>query len=72
MAWDEKIAAYMKDGEIQFEPVYAEAMAQAELLKPMIADVSRELNERTRPVPTCCSKARRARCWTSTTAPTRS
>jgi adenylosuccinate synthase len=44
MVWDEKIAAYMKDGEIQFEPVYAEAMAQAELLKPMIADVSRELN----------------------------
>jgi adenylosuccinate synthase len=34
----------MKDGEIQFEPVYAEAMAQAEQLKPMIADVSRELN----------------------------
>ncbi len=45
MAWDEKIAAYMKDGAIQFEPVYAEAMAQAEQLKPMIADVSRELNE---------------------------
>ena len=45
LAWDEKLAAYMKDGQIQFEPVYAEAMAQAELLKPMIADVSRELNE---------------------------
>jgi len=45
MAWDEKTLAYMKDGEIQFEPVYAEAMMQAEQLKPMIADVSRELNE---------------------------
>mgnify|MGYP003599554621 CR=1 FL=1 len=45
MVWDEKLASYMKDGEIQFEPVYHEAMAQAELLKPMIADVSRELND---------------------------
>ena len=44
MAWDAKLASYMVDGQIQFEPVYAEAMAQAELLKPMIADVSRELN----------------------------
>jgi hypothetical protein len=44
MVWDEKIAAYMKDGAIQFEPVFEEAMAQAELLRPMIADVSRELN----------------------------
>ncbi|MEY4980373.1 MAG: adenylosuccinate synthase [Pseudomonadota bacterium] len=44
MAWDAKMASYMQDGTIQFEPVYQEAMAQAELLKPMIADVSRELN----------------------------
>jgi adenylosuccinate synthase len=44
MAWDAKLASYMVNGEIQFEAVYAEAMAQAELLKPMIADVSRELN----------------------------
>lgn len=36
---------YMKDGEVQFEPVYAEAMRHAELLKPMMADVSRELND---------------------------
>jgi adenylosuccinate synthase len=45
LAWDEKIAGYMKDGEIQFDAVYDEAMRQAELIKPMIADVSRELNE---------------------------
>ena len=44
MVWDDKLAAYMEQGAIQFEPVYAEAMAQAEQLKPMIADVSRELN----------------------------
>ncbi|WP_353233462.1 adenylosuccinate synthase [Diaphorobacter ruginosibacter] len=36
---------YMKDGAVLFEPVYEEAMRQGELLKPMIADVSCELNE---------------------------
>ena len=36
---------YMRDGAVQFEPVYAEAMRHAELLKPMMADVSRELNQ---------------------------
>jgi adenylosuccinate synthase len=45
MTWDEAIARYMKDGQVQFEPVCEEAMAQAEQLRPMIADVSRELNE---------------------------
>src|SRR5690606_750595 len=35
LAWDGQLARYMKDGEIQFEPVYAEAMAQAEQLRPM-------------------------------------
>lgn len=39
------IQPYVKNGEIQFEPVYAEAMRLGEMLKPMIADVSRELNE---------------------------
>jgi len=36
---------YIVDGEVQFEPVYQEAMRHAELLKPMMADVSRELND---------------------------
>jgi adenylosuccinate synthase len=36
---------YIQNGVVQFEPVYAEAMRHAELLKPMMADVSRELNE---------------------------
>ncbi len=36
---------YLKDGEVQFDAVYEEAMRHAELLKPMIADVSRELND---------------------------
>ena len=39
------LTPYMADGEVQFEPVYDEAMRHAELLKPMMADVSRELNE---------------------------
>ena len=36
---------YIQDGEVQFDAVYNEAMQHAELLKPMMADVSRELNE---------------------------
>ena len=36
---------YLKEGEVQFDAVYAEAMQHAQLLKPMMADVSRELNE---------------------------
>jgi adenylosuccinate synthase len=36
---------YLKNGQIQFQPVFDEAMRHAELLKPMMADVSRELNE---------------------------
>ncbi|MFM2111511.1 MAG: hypothetical protein RLZZ271_171 [Pseudomonadota bacterium] len=39
------LSAYMKDGQVQFEPVYKEAMEQAAVMMPMIADVSRELNE---------------------------
>ncbi len=36
---------YIQNGAVQFEAVFAEAMRHAELLKPMMADVSRELNE---------------------------
>ncbi|MCW5221649.1 adenylosuccinate synthase [Verminephrobacter aporrectodeae subsp. tuberculatae] len=36
---------YIQDGKVQFSTVYAEAMHQAERLQPMMADVSRELNE---------------------------
>jgi adenylosuccinate synthase len=39
------LAPYMKDGEVLFGPVYAQAMEHAKLLIPMMADVSRELNE---------------------------
>jgi len=39
------LAPYIKDGEVQFEPVYAQAMEHAKLLTPMMADVSRELND---------------------------
>ncbi len=43
--WDSALSEFINDGQIQFEAVFAQAMRQAELLKPMIADVSRELNE---------------------------
>ena len=36
---------YLHHGEVQFQPVYDEAMRHAVLLKPMMADVSRELND---------------------------
>ena len=45
MAWDAALAPFMKDGRIQFEPVFEQAMKQAEEIRPMMADVSRELNE---------------------------
>ena len=39
------MAPYMRDGLVQFQPVYDEAMRHAALLRSMMADVSRELNE---------------------------
>jgi adenylosuccinate synthase len=39
------LTPFMQDGEVLFEPVYAQAMAHAQLLTPMMADVSRELND---------------------------
>ena len=39
------LAPYLADGKVRFEAVYEEAMRHAALLRPMMADVSRELNE---------------------------
>lgn len=39
------LAPFMQNGELQFQAVFDEAMRHAELLKPMMADVSRELND---------------------------
>lgn len=39
------LAPYMRDGLVEFQPVYEEAMRHAQLLQPMMADVSRELND---------------------------
>ncbi len=44
-SFGDALQPYLKDGQIQFEPVFEEAMRHAELLRPMMADVSRELNE---------------------------
>jgi adenylosuccinate synthase len=45
---------YVKNGQVQFDVVFKEAMEHAELLKPM----------------TCCLKAHRVPCWMLITAPT--
>ena len=45
MAFADTLAPYLKNGEVQFDPIFNEAMAHAKLLEPMIADVSRELND---------------------------
>ncbi len=39
------LAPFMANGRVQFEAVFQQAMEHAALLKPMMADVSRELNE---------------------------
>jgi adenylosuccinate synthase len=46
MPWlkDQPLSTFVVNGQVQEAAVLAQAMAQAELLKPMIADVSRELN----------------------------
>ena len=36
---------YVNQGKVQFQAVYDEAMQHARMLKPMMADVSRELND---------------------------
>ncbi len=44
-SFPDALKPYLQNGEVQFDAVYVEAMKHAELLKPMMADVSRELNE---------------------------
>ncbi|MCX7234127.1 MAG: adenylosuccinate synthase [Burkholderiales bacterium] len=39
------LQAYLRAGRLDFDVVFDEAMRHAELLRPMMADVSRELNE---------------------------
>jgi adenylosuccinate synthase len=43
--FDAGLKPYMDEGKVLFQPVYDDAMRQAKLLRPMMADVSRELNE---------------------------
>ena len=43
--FDHLLKPYIVDGRVQFDAVFDEAMRHAELLKPMMADVSRELND---------------------------
>ena len=39
------MTTYLNASALEFQPIFDEAMMHAELLKPMMADVSRELNE---------------------------
>ena len=39
------LTTYLGAPALEFEPIYADAMKQAELIKPLMADVSRELND---------------------------
>ncbi|MFD1710747.1 adenylosuccinate synthase [Ottowia sp. GY511] len=45
LQFSDALAPYLKNGELQFEPIYEEAMQHAKAVGPMLADVSRELNE---------------------------
>ncbi len=43
--FDDALKPYVMDGKVLFQPVFDDAMRHAQLLRPMMADVSRELNE---------------------------
>ena len=45
LQFNDALTPYLKNGELQFEPIYDEAMRHAKAVAPMLADVSRELNE---------------------------
>lgn len=45
LEWAPALQPYLEAGRVRFEPVYEEAMRHAEQLLPMVADVSRELND---------------------------
>jgi adenylosuccinate synthase len=53
------------------QPILDGAMRAAEAIRPLMADVGYRLFNAHAAAPTCCSKARKARCSTSTTAPIR-
>ena len=65
------LVGYYKEPAIEFEKTLAECKEYAELLKPLMLDVTAELHDLRRAGKTSCSKAPRVRCWTSTTVLTR-
>jgi adenylosuccinate synthase len=64
------LQGHLKADALEFQPIFDQAMAMGEQLRPMMADVGYALHKAHLAGRTCCSKAPRARCWTSTTAPT--
>ena len=62
--------SYFKQPPVDFQRTLDALLAQGERIKPLVVDVTQELAAAARRrAPTCCSRARRARCSTSTTAP---
>ncbi|MDO5652910.1 MAG: adenylosuccinate synthase [Brachymonas sp.] len=45
IAVPDALKPYVKNGQMDFDAIYNEAMQQAESVRPMLADVSRELND---------------------------
>ena len=45
LQFSDTLTPYLKQGELQLDAIFDEAMRQAEHVAPMLADVSRELNE---------------------------
>lgn len=45
MVWPEALTPYLVDGQVQFDVVYNEAMQHAQAILPMVADVSKALNQ---------------------------
>ena len=64
------LTGYFKQPAVDYQQTLDALLAQGEHVKPLVVDVTHELADAARAVaPMCCSKARRARCSTSITAP---
>ena len=64
---------YYSAPAVDFQATLDAQLALGERVKPLVADVTQDSGRAAcRGQPTCCSRARRARCWMSTSAPIRS
>jgi adenylosuccinate synthase len=65
------LVGYYKEPAIDFQKTLAECMEYAELLKPLMLDVTAELHDLRRAGKDIMFEGAQGRCWTSTTVPTR-